>query len=133
TTMPWDNTIPQNTEGDEVMTQAITPTSAINKLFVQHHGQYNASNNVTVSIALFQDSTADALTAISGRVGATNWPMDMTMRHYMRAATTSATTFKVRCGPDGGGPTAYLNAQNGGTGLFNGTCNSFIEVTEVMV
>lgn len=133
TTMPWDNSIPQNTEGDEVMTQAITPTSAINKLLVSVHGQFNASNNVTVSIALFQDATADALAAVSGRVGATNWPMDLLIGHYMRAATTSATTFKVRCGPDGGGPTSYMNAQNGGTGLFNGTANSYIEVTEILV
>ena len=32
TAMPCDDTIPQNTEGDEFMTLAITPTSATNKL-----------------------------------------------------------------------------------------------------
>jgi hypothetical protein len=133
TTMPWDNSIPQNTEGDQVMSQAITPTSSVNKLRIDVNGQWNASNIVTVSIALFQDTTANALTAMSARLGGTNWPMDMCMTYFMQSATTSATTFKVRCGPDGGGPTAYMNAQSGGTGLFNGTCNSYIEVTEILV
>ena len=34
TTIPYDDTIPQNTEGTEFFTQAITPTSATNKLLI---------------------------------------------------------------------------------------------------
>ncbi len=35
TVMPADNTIPQNTEGDEYMTLAITPTNTNNKLLIE--------------------------------------------------------------------------------------------------
>ena len=35
TTHPIDDTIPQNTEGDEYLTLAITPTNASNKLLIE--------------------------------------------------------------------------------------------------
>ena len=53
---PEDDTIPQNTEGDEVMTLAITPVSATSKLhiFVNAFGSHSASPRQ--GIALFVDS-----------------------------------------------------------------------------
>ncbi len=34
TVLPWDDTIPQNTEGDQYMSLSITPTNASNKLIL---------------------------------------------------------------------------------------------------
>ena len=47
TLVPPDNTIPQNTEGTEFMTLAITPTNASNKLLIQVVivGSLNITNN----------------------------------------------------------------------------------------
>ena len=66
TTHPIDDTIPQNTEGDEYLTLAITPTNASNKLLIEVsiHNSHTATVSLN-SASLFQDSTANALAASS--------------------------------------------------------------------
>ena len=129
TVMPEDDTIPQNTEGNEVMTLAITPTSATNKLKIDVLVTGYLSNNV-MSMGLFQDSTASALAAVSaGQYGA---PSDTTkLTHYMTAGTTSSTTFKVRCGVNSAS-TFEFNGLNGGR-KFGGVAASSITITEIKV
>lgn len=64
--MPLDDTIPQNTEGDEYMTLAITPKSATNILVIEVTGILaNATAGGNMQGAIFQDTTADALAAAS--------------------------------------------------------------------
>ena len=52
TTIPFDDTIPQITEGNEVMTLAITPTSASSKLLVNVDvsGASNVQGNWTAAL-----------------------------------------------------------------------------------
>lgn len=61
TTIPNDDTIPQNTEGAEVMTLAITPKSATSKLKIDVVANLAAATTGNVIAALFQDSTANVL------------------------------------------------------------------------
>ena len=64
TTIPLDDTIPQNNEGTEFLTLAITPTNASNKLKIEVSGLWGTSADTNwVILALFQDSTANALSA----------------------------------------------------------------------
>ena len=63
TSIPDDDTIPQNTEGDQFMSLAITPLSAVNLLFIAHEGNYSPSVSNNYGIALFVDATANALAA----------------------------------------------------------------------
>ena len=58
TTMPQDDTIPQNTEGDEYMTLAITPKDATNKLKIDvvWHGSSGASSGIMVAGLLYHYS-----------------------------------------------------------------------------
>ena len=66
TVIPIDDTIPQNTEGDELFTLAITPTNASNILKFDFSTIWAASlSAVRAAFALFQDSTAAALFAIA--------------------------------------------------------------------
>jgi len=61
TTIPLDDTIPQNNEGTEFLTLAITPTNASNKLKIEVSGLWGTSADTNwVILALFQDSTANA-------------------------------------------------------------------------
>lgn len=108
TTIPFDDTIPQNTEGDQYMSLNFVPTNVNNKLriTVVFNGAI-ASGEMTV--ALFQDSTANALKAASQAINAANVLANVMFTHTMKAATTSLTTFKVRMG-----------AANAGTNTFNG-------------
>lgn len=115
TTTPLDDTIPQNTEGIEFMTLAITPKSATNVLVVEVI--LVGSNSVATGIiaALFQDSTANALAATSTYQATATGMVTVSLRHTMTAGTTSATTFKVRGG-----------SQNAGTFTFNGSATARI-------
>ena len=131
TTMPFDDTIPQNTEGNEVMTLAITPTSASSKLLINVDvcGSSDVQGNWTA--ALFRDSTADALTAT--QVKASNVTADQNDHCHLSwvadSSSTSATTFKVRCGQNNAGAW-YFNGENGSR-LFGGVANSGITIIEI--
>lgn len=122
TQMPSDNTKPQNTEGFEVCSLAITPTSATNKLLFLSNLSATAtnSNTFTVTQALFQDSTADCLAATSCRLTGTENSHPSFLMHYMDAGTTSETTFKIRAGSDFSG-TLAVNRSQGGGARYDGT------------
>lgn len=130
TVLPTDNSIPQNTEGDEYMTRAITPTSSANVLSISSQLYGGSSAATAVSAALFQDSTAGALRAVGASVSAGGEASYIALSHRMLAATTSSTTFKVRAGPSSAATFTFNGSA--GTRLFGGVDNSFIEVREVM-
>jgi hypothetical protein len=130
--IPYDGSIPQNTEGTEVVTASITPTSASNKLLIEWDiPLVGASNTAAVVFAMFQDSTADALTAANFTVGGSTWGGNGHLRHYMTAGTTSATTFKIRYGVTGTA-TVYLNRWDT-TIPFGATAESILRITEFAV
>ena len=125
-----DDTIPQNSEANEFMTLAITPTSASNKLFIEVvlHGSHTATDASTVS--LFQDSTAGALACVVWVVSA-NWTAAVNLNHYMTSGTTSSTTFKVRAGNNASG-TFTLNGVSSSR-TRGGVVASSITITEIAV
>lgn len=126
--IPQDNTIPQNTEGVEYMTLAITPTNVNSKLIIEAHFNYALSAFVTIIMALFQDTTANALAVVAHDHTDIQF---ITLRHYMTAGTISPTTFKIRAGTHGG-VRVRMNGDNGNGALFNGTLISSITITEVL-
>lgn len=129
TALPWDNTVPQNTEGKEYMTVAITPTSTTSTLIIDVYIPAIATSigSGTWSGAIFQDSTASALTA-AGFVVPSGHTDIFTIRYYMTAGTTSSTTFKFRYGPDSG--TAYITQASAGNAKFGGVYKATMTVTE---
>ncbi len=128
--IPFDDTIPQNTEGTEVMTRSITPTNTNSRLRITVVAQGSCLSSAQVmTVALFQDSTANAL-ATQWSLYAANGGDVITFVHEMTAGTTSSTTFKVRMG----GNTASsfnitFNGYNGGR-IYGGTQISRITVEE---
>lgn len=133
TDFPKDDSIPQNTEGDELMTLAITPNSATNKLkiTVVVLGVCSAAGN-NYGIGLFQDSTAGALAAAFGAGAAAASPQATTFIHYMTSGTTSSTTFKVRAGAEVGGGTFTFNGAASGR-YYGGVAASSITIEEIKV
>lgn len=131
TTIPTDDTIPQNTEGTEFMTLAITPKSATNKLVIDVLAHVSNSAAVSINGALFQDATANALAAGSVR-NTVGTEMNMIhIRHTMVAGTASATTFKFRAGGDSAGTTTFNGT--GGVRVFGAITKSSIVITEYRV
>lgn len=128
TTIPLDNTIPQITEGNEYMNLSITPSNSANKLKIDVIIQTDSNATGVRTVALFQDSTANALaTVLEGAVGA-GVSVSLKLTHVMTAGTTSATTFRVRAGLDNGN-TFTFNGR-GGAGVYGGSIASTIVITE---
>lgn len=134
TTIPADDTIPQNTEGKEAFTVSYTPKAATSTLIIDVFANLGSSTTTNVALALFQDTTANALAA-AANIGArgTNalWEIvPVTIRYIVSAASTSARTYKVRFGPTGAA-TAYINRSLDDTTLFGSRLMSNITVTEI--
>lgn len=126
-----DDSIPQNTEGDEYFTRAITPTNASNILVITVDVNVGASvASAKYIAALFQDSTADALCAVVGEAPNMDAvPDHRTFTYSMTAGTTSSTTFKVRIGPTSA-VTLTVNGVNGNR-LLGGVLLSGITIQEI--
>jgi hypothetical protein len=114
TLLPIDDTIPQITEGDQYMTQAITPKASANILHI--HATVFISTSVSggnVTVALFQDSTANAL-CVSNQFQTTATGINqIPLTYTMTAGTTSSTTFRIRAG-----------SSSANTITFNGTASA---------
>ncbi len=128
-TIPTDGTIPQNTEGTEIMTCAYTPKAANSLLkievFVPLTGFTNSQGLVA---ALFKDSTANALCAAVNIVNDGNFPYgnycSVHMTHVESAGSTAARTYKVRAAGNKG------NTPSIGNG-FGGADYPRITITEI--
>ena len=132
TIIPYDDTIPQNTEGDQYMSLAITPTSASNNLIIHVHINVASSTYAQIIAALFQDSTANALAVAVSPITvltANFLSRSFDLIYKMTAGTTSATTFKIRIGPHTAA-TLTFNGE-GGARLFGATFISSITILEV--
>ena len=127
TPIPTDNTIPQNTEGDQVLSLTITPQNANTKLLIEFYAQVmiNATSNYS-TIALFQDSNVNALAAAVQRQY-----RDNVLRYVMTSGTTSATTFKIRAGPNTAS-SIYMNADSTGAALMGGVSFVWFRITEYL-
>ena len=129
TIIPFDDTIPQKTEGDEYMTLAITPKSATNILVIEVAWYGSAAIAATdIVVALFQDDTADAIAATSQRLYVSTGRVTIPLKHTMTAGTTSAITFKVRAGATDAGTVTFNGS--GGARKFGGVVASSIVITE---
>jgi hypothetical protein len=130
TIIPWDDTIPQNTEGTEFMTLAITPTSSSNKLLIQIKAFFTYSvSNIWLSGALFQDATAGALAATTFYQAQATASAPIAINYYMTAGTTSSTTFKLRAGSDQAGTVTFNGAAT--ARRFGGVMASSITIMEI--
>jgi transposase len=116
--IPWDDTTPTNTEGTQVLSQAITPAATSNKIFcavsLQMQNDNGGGNGANI-VSLFRGSTC-----INARwsVGVGTVPID----YLDSPSTTSSTTYSVRVGPDDGAAVIRLNGTTnaGGARRFGG-------------
>jgi hypothetical protein len=139
TAIPLDNTIPQITEGVEMLTASITPKSATSNLLIQaqmYFGETANGANYPIA-ALFRDSTANAIATSQNRgtTGSFDSASPVQITHSVASSSTTATTFKVRCGMD----TLQTIVLNGVTintpayssPLFGGTYRSTLTIWEI--
>jgi hypothetical protein len=128
TLIPLDDTIPQISEGTEIITRAITPANASNTLEITANVMLTSSVSAHVSMALFVDSTTDAIAAITQAVGNTSFVESVTLRFRVAAGSTTARTYRLRVGPNSAA-TVTINGQ-AGTRIFGGVAISSLTITE---
>ena len=130
-TIPVDNTIPQNTEGNFFISHTIQPKSECNMLRITAGLNLAISTTNTLTTALFRDSNADALTVVAnGGQAAAGTLLRANLQWFEQSLTTSLTTYKIRAGDSSAGTTYYNRLSSGD--VFNHTYFSFLQIEELM-
>lgn len=131
TVVPFDNSIPQITEGDQYISRTITHTSAANlsRWTSEGFAANDAVGGGHIVFSLYQDAVANAKKTATG-IAAQNGVVGCVLNHEQLAATTSLITVRLRIGAVAAGTTTF----NGSAGavLFGGVFNSYIKVEEIM-
>jgi len=129
TVFPEDDTIPQNSEGDQYMTLAITPKSATSRLLITAQVFGSVSSGTRWGIGLFKDSTANALSFATAFVKDATSMATCYIEHSLISGSTSEQTFKIRAGGLSSA-TFTFNGQSGAR-KFGGVILSSIHITEI--
>ena len=129
TTLPQDDTIPQNTEGTQFMSLAITPISASSTLVIDVVTSSSNSGTSSMQLAVFRDATVNAIGASTGGTAAAGQMLNMKFSVSAAAVSTAATTFYLRIGGAAAGTITF----NGSAGAryFGGVISSSIRIREV--
>jgi hypothetical protein len=120
--IPFDNTVPQNTEGTEILVATITPKRIVHRLRIEFEIWGQASGGVTGVVgALFKDAGADAIYATALTL-ATDYVGTVVGRHEMGLNSLNEVTFTVRVGVSAN--TFYTNglAANPAFGVVQQAC-----------
>lgn len=128
TVIPFDDTIPQQTEGTQFLSATITPTDAANVLDILVQVWATVTATPWIIVALFRDAGADAVAVVATFNNLSTAGASIPLRVSLPAGSTAGTTFKVRIGPSGAA-TVTLNGQSGGR-IFGGVAVSGIQITE---
>lgn len=128
TIIPWDDTIPQITEGAEAFNLPFTPKFATSKLRIDITLISASVSNVTLTGALFLDAAANALAGAS-ILSTDDKAVTLNFTHHMDSPGTSAYTFRVRFGPHTSVNTT-LNGYNSARKL-GGVYASSMTITEI--
>lgn len=129
--IPFDDTIPQNTEGTQIISVTITPKSTTNRLRVRARLWGVVANSTDAAImAVFRNTDANALhTSVSSGSPAVNSLISGTLEFEFVPASTSLQTINLRV--SGAGSTLRLNG-NSVTRLFGGTSAATLIVEEIV-
>lgn len=130
TTIPNDDTIPQSSEGTQLITATITPVDAANVLALKAHVDGTVSSGAWILAAIFRDSAANAIAMGRNYQGTVNATAQVNIDWRVLADAATATTFKLRAGPGTGSVTVYFNGTSAGR-IGGGTLHSFITISEL--
>lgn len=126
TTIPLDDTIPTSTEGAEMMSVSITPTTS-SRMIIRVNGMLASGSTTTLSGALVVHGESAAFAASGIYVDTINHPRHFTMFAEHQPGSTTPITYKFRAG--GGASTMRPNGNSTGR-LFGGTARWVMTVEE---
>ena len=129
TIIPYDDTIPQNTEGDQYMSLSFTPRRATSKLKVEVVVVASHTAVTDIILSLFRDAVVDSIGGSAMYVTTATARSTQCFSVYINANSTTTTLFKVRIGGAAAG-TLTFNGSSGARQL-GGSLASSITITEI--
>jgi len=125
-------------EGTELQTLAITPTSTSNYLRIFASVLCDVSvDNVCPMIVLHRDAITNGLqVGSSASYGNGGWhagdPGHVTLDHIMQVPSTSAQTYRIRAGTSAHSTAGslFINRHNGAASIWNGVGQSIMTIVE---
>ena len=126
--IPWDDTIPQNTEGTEIISLPITPRFATSKILLTASGKGALTVVGAMIVAVFRDAIVDAIAGDQADSPVATWLFPFSFNYQDSPATTSAITYKFRVGPSSG--TMRLNGYTTG-GVLGGAMRTTLIAQEI--
>ena len=133
TAIPWDDTIPQSSEGNEVLTIAITPISATSIIYLKFDASGSANGAVTNSatIAFFKDSDTNAIYATQVPFWtASGYGAKFNGSYSELSSSTTLRTYKVRIGINNAN-SIFINGNTSGVRQYGGVSIAQLEAWEV--
>lgn len=132
--IPSDNTIPQISEGDQVIVATITPVAATSRIRIE--GVFNVVEETNGSgyatACIFRDATADAIACFNGlTMEQTASAIEQVKVDYILPATdTTQRNYSVRIG-NGSANVLTVNTGQAGAARYGGTITSSLFLSEI--
>jgi hypothetical protein len=127
--IPFDDTIPQITEGLNILTRSITLSKSTNRVRVRTSTVVAGDGVIGVAGAIFEAGAANAKGAAACLVAGTGYSTALIVEAEWAPGTTNLTV-NFNVGPGGG--TAYINGNNV-TRLFGGAEAATMVIEEIEV
>lgn len=134
-TIPADDTIPQSSEGTQILSASITPKNAANRVRVRVivRGLIQSDASRQGVVALFRGAGTDAIAATCANLylaSQTQSAQTLALEFEDSPGSTSAQTYNVRVGPSGG--TLYINGSTSAR-LLGGAMRATLVLEEIIL
>ena len=127
--IPADDTIPQITEGTQILTLTITPRSSLSKIRLTFSGFGSINSTAHLSAALFRVGLSDALQTTGATIAGVSYHAVLALDWMDNPGVITAVTYTVRAGPASG--TAHMNGGSGIGRYFGGSAACTLVAQEI--
>lgn len=129
TLIPNDTTPPLSTEGTQVWSTTVTPSTAASTFIIEFAGMVDSSNSGRwITMSLYRGTTLIAVSATAIQLAGNS--MNMIIRAADTLASAAAVTYSLRMGISTSGNTWWLG--RGNTATYGGTNPSLWTILEVI-
>ena len=128
--IPVDATIPQITEGTQIISMSYAPKKSGNRLLLIANILFSVSINASAVGAIFAGSTANAIVASTIQLQS-KYEGTLTFGTSFVTSSSASVTYTVRVGASAG--SLYVNSFDGTNAAFGGTVITSLEIFEIEV
>ncbi|MBT0664884.1 hypothetical protein KI809_11285 [Geobacter pelophilus] len=131
-TIPRDDTVPQITEGTQVLSVIYAAKRPNSRIVIRAYVQGQPTNAGTTVSSLFQSGSSNAIAAATHTVSADgNFPAPIAIMGEYSPGSTDSVTYSLRVGRGDAGQVFYVNGTNAGLRVFGGVAATYMTVEEI--